>query len=68
MAGLITLLNFNLGHYMNGIVEMDSTSVATVVIGRSGVVAFNVVVVLVYGAFIGTLVWKRKSELRPRSL
>lgn len=67
-CGLITLVQYNLGHYMSGIVAINSNGVETVVTGRWGMVAFNAVVVLVYAAFIGTLVRKRKSELRSRSL
>jgi RNA polymerase sigma factor (sigma-70 family) len=66
LCGLFTLLQYNLGKYIRGIVAIASG--APVVTSLWVVVAFNVVVVLVYAAFIGILVWKRKSELRSRSL
>lgn len=65
LTGVIALLNLNLDHYVHGIVDMDR---GTAVIGRWGLVGFNVVIVLVYGAFVGALLWKRKIELGPRSL
>ncbi len=67
-CGLITLVQYNLGHYMFGIAAINSNGADAVLTGRCGVVAFNAVVVLVYAAFIGILVRKRKSELRSRSL
>jgi hypothetical protein len=68
LCGLITLVQYNLGHYMSGIVAISSNSVEAVVTGGWGAVAFNAVVVLVYAAFIGIIVRKRKSELQLRSL
>jgi RNA polymerase sigma factor (sigma-70 family) len=68
LCGLITLVQYNLGHYMSGILAINSNSMEAVATGRWGVVGFNAVVALVYAAFIGILVRKRKSELQPGSL
>jgi RNA polymerase sigma factor (sigma-70 family) len=65
VCGLITLVQYNLGRYMRGIAAINSNGVEAVATGRWGTVAFNTVVVLVYAAFIGILLRKRKSELRP---
>lgn len=66
LCGLITLVQYNLGHYISGIVAISSNR--AVVTGGWGAVAFNAVVVLVYAAFIGIVVRKRKSGLQLRSL
>jgi RNA polymerase sigma factor (sigma-70 family) len=68
LCGLITLVQYNLGRYMSGIVAINSNSMEAVVTGGWVVVAFNAVVVLVYAAFIGLLVLKRKNEHRLKSL
>ncbi|HEX3720873.1 MAG TPA: sigma-70 family RNA polymerase sigma factor [Verrucomicrobiae bacterium] len=68
LCGLITLVQYNLGHYMSGIVAVSSNGVEAVVTEGWGAVAFNAVVVLVYAAFIVIIVRKRKSELQLRSL
>jgi RNA polymerase sigma factor (sigma-70 family) len=67
LCGLMTLVQYNLGRYFRGIVAIGRNSMETVVTGRGAVVAFNAVIVLVYAAFIGILVWRRRRELRPGS-
>jgi RNA polymerase sigma factor (sigma-70 family) len=68
-CGLATLLQYNLGHHLEGMAAINSTSSAAMVTSRWGMVAFNAVVLALYAALIGILlVWKHKSELRPGTL
>lgn len=64
LCGLITLVQYNLGHYLNGILAISSTSMVPIVSSPASAVAFNIVVVAIYTALIGTLVWKRKIGSR----
>ena len=68
LCGLITLVQYNSGHYLSGILAISSNRTEAVASGRWGVVAFNAIIVMVYAAFVGILIRKRKSELRLGSL
>ena len=59
LIGLMTLFFFNRQQYLAQ-AGSDVSSIASPVV----VVSFNLVVMLVYGVFIGILVWKRKAAFR----
>jgi RNA polymerase sigma factor (sigma-70 family) len=63
LAGLATLLSFNRQQYL-ALASSDPAHIAS----PAEVFNFNLMVVLTYAAFIGILVWKRKTEFQSMPL